>query len=244
MLSGTLASLISPTQPPAQRLPILVPGITMQGLGWMVSFLMYAVYVHRLMQFGLPAPNLRPGMFIAVGPPSFTGLALIGISKNLPPDYGIFAARPLAIEILQIVAIFTAIFLWTLSFWFFCITVIGVLAGIRGMTFHLVWWAFVFPNVGFTIATIQIGNQLDSPGIKWVASVMSCLLVAMWFFVLYSHARAFLTKEIVMPGKDEDKGMCTLSVGFRYWVVNVKAANDGADEYKEDDRKHDTAMPP
>lgn len=221
MLSGTFASLIAPDQPPAQRMPIIVAGVTFQGLGWMVSFLMYAAYVHRLMQFGLPAPNLRPGMFIAVGPPSFTGLALIGLGNALPRDYGYFVTHPLAIEILPVVALFTALFLWTLSFWFFCISLISVLAGLRHMTFHLVWWALVFPNVGFTIATIDIGRQLGSQGILWVASVMTVLLVGMWIFVFISHARAVLRKDIMMPGKDEDK-----------------------DEYKENDRKLGIPIPP
>lgn len=187
-------------------MPILVAGVTFQGLGWMVSFLMYAVYVHRLMQFGLPAPNLRPGMFIAVGPPSFAGLALIGLSNSLPKGYGYFATHPMAIEVLPILALWFAIFLWTLGFWFFCISVISVLTGVRKMTFHLVWWALVFPNVGFTIATIDIGKQLGSEGILWVGSAMTILLVAMWIFVFVAHVRAVLTKQIMMPGKDEDAG--------------------------------------
>lgn len=66
MLCGTFASTIAESQPPVQRMAIIVGGVAFQGLGWTVSFLMYAVYMHRLMQYGLPAPNLRPGMFIAV----------------------------------------------------------------------------------------------------------------------------------------------------------------------------------
>lgn len=90
MLCGTIASIIAPSQPSNQRLAIIIAGLTFQGLGMMVSTLMYATWVVRLMQNGLPAPDLRPGMFIAVGPPSFTGLALIGMSNSLPEDYGYF----------------------------------------------------------------------------------------------------------------------------------------------------------
>ena len=68
------------------------------------------------------------------------------------------------------------------------------------------WYALVFPNVGFTIAVIDIGEQLLSPGIKWVGSAMTILLVTTWLFVLAMHARAVLTKQIMMPGMDEDKG--------------------------------------
>ena len=44
------------------------------------------------------------------------------------------------------------------------------------MTFSLVNWAIVFPNVGFTIAVIDIGEQLESQGIQWVGSIMSILI--------------------------------------------------------------------
>lgn len=108
MLTGTFASQIVKTQPPEHQATIIVAGITMQGLGWMVSILMYGVYITRLMQYGLPEPKLRPGMFIAAGPPSFTGLALIGISSSVPSDYGVFAAHPGMAEMMQQLALLSA----------------------------------------------------------------------------------------------------------------------------------------
>ena len=44
-----------------------IGGLTAQGLGMLVAFLMYAQYIRRLLEFGLPSPNMRPGMFISVG---------------------------------------------------------------------------------------------------------------------------------------------------------------------------------
>lgn len=172
----------------------------------MVAFLMYAVYIHRLMQYGLPNPNLRPGMFIAVGPPSFTGLALIGLSKSLAPDYGYFAGKPTAVEMAQTAALMAGVFLWALGFWFFCIALLAVLWDVKKMCFHLVWWAFIFPNAGFVIATTTIGEQLESQGILWVASAMTILIVTMYLFILCCTIRAVFRKDILMPGKDEDKG--------------------------------------
>ena len=206
MLSGTLAQLIAPSQPPDRRMPIIIGAIGFQGLGWMIALLMYAAYIHRLMGYGLPDPDLRPGMFISVGPPSFTGLALIGLANALPDEYGYFPTRPLAVQILGTVADFTAIFLWTLGFWFFCITLIAVIRGAHKMSFHMIWWGAVFPNVGFAIATIKIGEELESEGILWVGSAMTILLVAGWMFVFVAEMRAIIRKDIIMPGKDEDKG--------------------------------------
>jgi C4-dicarboxylate transporter/malic acid transport protein len=140
MLCGTLASLVAPDQPTTYKLPIIVAGVTTQGLGWTVSFMVYGIYVQRLIQFGLPAPDLRPGMFIAVGPPSMTGLALIGMSQALPANSEYFLERPGMIMMLQGIADLAAMFLWTFSFWIFCISALGVLSGAKRMTFRLAWW--------------------------------------------------------------------------------------------------------
>jgi len=206
MLSGTIASLIAPDQPPAQRLPIIIAGVTFQGLGILVSMIMYPIYLQHLMVDGLPAIDLRPGMFISVGPPGFTSLALIGMANALPPNYSFFATHPIAIEVLQTVALFTGCFLWALGFWFFCISVISAVGGIpKKMAFHLTWWSFVFPNIGFTISTISIGREFESEGILWVGSGMTILVVLIWMFVFYSHVRAVLRHKILWPGRDEDK---------------------------------------
>ena len=90
--------------------------------------------------------------------------------------------------------------------WWFFIAIISVLYGIKQMSFSLVNWALVFPNVGLTIATINIGQQLESQGIQWVGSIMSILVFIIWLFNIFAHARAVLTKRMMMPGQDEDQG--------------------------------------
>lgn len=67
-------------------------------------------------------------------------------------------------------------------------------------------WAFVFPNVGFTIAIIDIGQQLESEGVLWVGSAMTILIVITWISVFVCHVWAVLTERMMMPGMDEDKG--------------------------------------
>lgn len=212
MLSGTVAAIISPTQPPEQALPILFAGATFQGLGISISTYMFSIYLSRLMTLGLPRPDTRPGMFIAVGPPAFTALTFLGISQSLANIYPAYTtvsgvSHPEIIaDIFRIVALSAAIFLWATAFWFFSIAFVSVLHGVftQGITFHLVWWAFVFPNVGFTICTINIGEALMSEGILWLSSVMTVLLVVVWLFVGTMHFRAVWKKQILWPGKDED----------------------------------------
>ncbi|RAL09250.1 tellurite-resistance/dicarboxylate transporter family protein [Aspergillus homomorphus CBS 101889] len=205
MLSGTIASVIAEQQPPRAAIPMIVAGTTFQGLGFSISFLMYAHYIGRLMETGLPSREHRPGMFICVGPPAFTALALIGMTNGLPKDLEVLQNQhPFQdAHILQLLAIATGAFLWALSLWFFSIAVIATIR-LPPTAFHLNWWAMVFPNTGFTLATITLGKSFDSPGVKGVGSAMSICIVGMWLFVFVSNIRAVVKREIVFPGKDED----------------------------------------
>ena len=94
MLSGTVASVIAKYQPSYHAIPILIAGTTFQGLGILISIFMYSNYIGRLMSNGLPNPDTRPGMFISVGPPAFTGLAFIGMA-NAAIDLAAAAERTL-----------------------------------------------------------------------------------------------------------------------------------------------------
>jgi C4-dicarboxylate transporter/malic acid transport protein len=205
MLSGTLAAIGAGRQPRVHAVTMIVAGLTAQGLGMIVSVIMYVMYVHRMIEWGFPAPKSRPSMFIAVGPPAFTSLAIIGMANAFPQDSTYFGDNgPATTNNLRLLATMVAIFIWSLAFWFFCIALIAILAVAKEVTFHLNWWAFVFPNVGFTIATIKIGSMFSSTGVGWVGSVMTIGLVATYLFVLVMCVRAVVTRQILSEGKDED----------------------------------------
>jgi tellurite resistance protein TehA-like permease len=139
MLTGTVAAAVAPVQSPHHRIPILIAGLTFQGLEFWVVMMVYASYLSRLMQWGLPEPNLRPGMFIAVGPSSFTALALIQLSEAVPLQHGSFTVSHGIVQILHIVAVAFSTFIWSLSLWFFITTQIDCLSVARELSFHLVW---------------------------------------------------------------------------------------------------------
>ena len=132
---------------------------------------------------------------------------MIGLSNALPTSYGYFATHPSAAETLHTLAVFTSIFLWMLSFWVFTLAVLGCLKSIPHMGFALPWWALVFPHVGFTLATVRIGEELGSEAILWVGSVMTVLLVATWLMTAGMCVRAVALGQILWPGKDEDRAM-------------------------------------
>lgn len=211
MLVGTLASAIARQQPPSQSLPILVAGLSYQGLGMMVAMFMYSLYFGRLLTSGLPVDMSRPAMFIAVGPPAFTALAFIGMAHDVTQaeifetNIGLDGIDSSLIgPMLLLLALIAAIFLWVLSFWFFAIALVATIEAIPRNDFHLNWYAYVFPNVGFTIATIRIGQRLNAPPIIGLGTGMTVVLFALWLLIVNCHIKAFISRQICWPGKDED----------------------------------------
>lgn len=207
MLTGTIASLIGGSQPPERALAIIVSGCAYQGFGWLISLVAIVALIRNLLDHGLPPPAMRPGMFIPVGACAYTVVALIGQATAIPkpPSYGYFTSHPMAAETLQILALFIGLFLWLFAFWLFAIAFLANVSVIGKMPFSLTWWAFIFPNVGFTIATTMIGRELESETILWVASVMTILLVVIWVVSAVACCMAVWQRKIVWSGRDEDK---------------------------------------
>ncbi|KAK4097600.1 hypothetical protein N658DRAFT_518484 [Parathielavia hyrcaniae] len=204
MLSGTIASVISESQPAAAAgVAVVVAGLTCQGLGIAVASMMYAHMVGRLMQSGLPDREHRTGLFMCVGPPAFTAIAFIGMARGLPENFDHDMDGLVDAAYIETMGVVGAGFLWALSFWWFGIAVLAV-AQSPPKHFHLGWWAAVFPNTGFTLATISLGAAFCNEGILWLATAMSALLLLTYLFVLYHHVRAVIVQDIMYPGRDED----------------------------------------
>ncbi|KAK0639952.1 voltage-dependent anion channel-domain-containing protein [Cercophora newfieldiana] len=203
MLSGTIASVIAGTQPSAQAISIITAGLTCQGLGIAVATMMYAHMMGRLISSGLPHREHRPGLFMCVGPPSFTALAFVGLAKSLPPEFDFDGDGFLDNTEINTMAIIGAGFLWALSFWWFGIAVAAVVIS-PPKDFHLGWWASVFPNVGFVLATLALGREFQNEAVLWFGTAISILMLCVYLFVGANLVKAVWKQEIVYPGRDED----------------------------------------
>jgi hypothetical protein len=130
-------------------------------------------------------------------------------------------------EIVRIIGVMAGLFVILFAYWFFFITTVAIIAGIRKMEFSLNWWAFIFPNAGLTLATIQAGSALKSGAINGVASALTIILVIMWFIVAGFNIRALWQGDVMWPGKDEDKSMERLAWGWRGNIKNEHAHHLG-----------------
>ncbi|KAI0482744.1 C4-dicarboxylate transporter/malic acid transport protein-like protein [Xylariaceae sp. FL0804] len=208
LVLGPLAAVLLYSQPSGAGTPIWLGGLAFNGLGWSITFIMYTIYVTRLVNSKLPEPSKRPGMFVAVGPAGYTSSTFAALGDHapdiVPANYlGLPADLPTG-YIWKAMAVPAAVFVWLLGFWFFALAAVACWRGRRHMHFTMNYWAFVFPQAGLTVGAIQIANAIDSAGIHGVASAMTVGLAAAWLLVAALNVRAVARREVLWPGRDED----------------------------------------
>ncbi|KAF9638203.1 C4-dicarboxylate transporter/malic acid transport protein [Lasiodiplodia theobromae] len=208
LVLGPLGAGLEYSQPPDSGLPIMIGGLMFEGFGWSIAFMMYTLYFTRLINSDIPTEKERPGMYVAVGPAAYTSNTFVAVGsiapKILPPDFlGVQGTS--AAQVWRAVGLPAGVFLWLLGFWFFALASISNVLGWKKMRFTLSYWSFIFPQAGLTIAAVQIGNALNSDGIKGVTSAMTILLVVAWLLVAAATMGAVRKKEVLWPGVDEDE---------------------------------------
>ena len=95
---------------------IIIGGFTVQGVGFLVSMMVYASYIYRLMTQKLPRESMRPGMFVSVGPSAFTAAGILSMAENispaLPKNFMGDDDTQLVGTILRVVASWTSLWIW------------------------------------------------------------------------------------------------------------------------------------
>ncbi|KAI1910233.1 hypothetical protein LOZ61_004593 [Ophidiomyces ophidiicola] len=209
LIVGPLAGVLSAKLPQADAWRIIIGGNTIQGIGFLVSMMVYSAFIYRLMTQKLPKENLRPGMFVSVGPSAFTVVGLVSMGSNAyraVPD-GFLGDSQLSAKIICIVAYFASLWLWGLAIFFFFIAIFAhtSIVGSSTMIFSMTWFSFVFPNTALVTSTFAIARAFSSRAISIVGCVLTVFLFFIYFFVLYMMVRAIRMRHILWPQKGEDR---------------------------------------
>ena len=207
--ASNLAPKLSSRSPPL-ALNVIVSGFVVQGIGFLVSLMIYSAFLYRLMTQKLPKESLRPGMFISVGPSGFTIAGIVGMGQELPqvvPE-DFMGDGELAGRVSRICANWVGLWLWGLALWFFFVSVGAHWScATKGkMDFAMTWYSFIFPNTALTTATFAIAKALNhNKPIEYVGCAMTVGLILVWFFVFGMMVRAVVEKQILWPQKQEDR---------------------------------------
>lgn len=138
---------------------------------WMVLFVVviYRIFFHN------PMPEkFLPTFFILFAPPAIAFIAFIKLTGELSP----FA------RILYHISLFMFILILFQSYKF------------RKIDFYLSWWAYSFPTVAITVATVLMYHLTHSSSYKTLIYFLMFLLSFMMVYLGYRTVRAITKKEI------------------------------------------------
>ncbi|KAL7922954.1 voltage-dependent anion channel domain-containing protein [Trichoderma austrokoningii] len=182
---------------------IAVSAVSTQGTGCLISLMISAAFIYRLMTQKLPRDFQRPGVFISIGPYAFTAgsIAQLGSEANviLPPN---FLGTEHSIEIVKIIALLVGLWLWGLSMWFFLVSVGSLWKYLRtrkGMPFQMTWWSFVFPNTALVTATEIMGNIFENRGLQLFGCAMTIALIIIWIIIFLTMLMCLKQRKLLWP---------------------------------------------
>ncbi|KAJ5550946.1 C4-dicarboxylate/malic acid transporter, partial [Penicillium sp. DV-2018c] len=209
LLIGPIAGALCAKLTPPRSLPTILVGFAIQGIGFLVSLMVYSAFIYRLMSQKLPKETARPGMFVSVGPSAFTVSGILNMASQASRVFPIhfLGNGPLAASIFKVISDFAALWLWGLAIFFFFAATLSHWAVVSGggTPFSMNWFSFVFPNTALVGATFAVGQAFSSGAIDVIGVVMVFPLILMWFFVCIMMMRAIYLKHILWPQKGEDK---------------------------------------
>ncbi|KAH7627038.1 voltage-dependent anion channel-domain-containing protein [Sordaria sp. MPI-SDFR-AT-0083] len=191
---------------------IALASVAVQGTGFLISFMICAAFLYRLMTQKLPRDYQRPGVFISIGPGAFTAAGLVQLANSAPdfvPADFLGTQGGVAISILRILAYMAGIWLWGLSCWFFLVSVGSLWKYLRPegkskLQFQMTWFSFVFPNTALVTATEQLGKAFESDGLKILGCVLTGCIILVWIVVFWRMLECIWRKELLWPKESED----------------------------------------
>ncbi|KXJ96678.1 voltage-dependent anion channel-domain-containing protein [Microdochium bolleyi] len=209
-LAGNLISSATLHSPPPQipYVAIALTAVAVQGAGFLISLMICAAFLYRLMTQKLPTDNQRPGVFISIGPGGFTvaGLVLLGQSASYVIPASLQDGDH-AVYIVRILSILVGLWVYGLSFWFFLVSVGSLwkycIPGHR-MPFQMTWYSFVFPKTALVTGTLALAQALSSPGFRLFGCVLAACLIVVWVTVFSIMVKSVIKKQLLWPKDDED----------------------------------------
>ncbi|EAA26724.3 hypothetical protein GE21DRAFT_3233 [Neurospora crassa] len=191
---------------------IALASVAVQGTGFLISFMICAAFLYRLMTQKLPRDYQRPGVFISIGPGAFTAAGLVQLANSAPdffPTEFLGTQGAVAISILRMLAYMAGIWLWGLSCWFFLVSVGSLWKYLRPerkskLQFQMTWFSFVFPNTALVTATEQLGKAFESDGLKILGCVLTGCIIVVWIVVFWRMLECIWRRELLWPKEAED----------------------------------------
>ncbi|KAL7272795.1 hypothetical protein RUND412_004382 [Rhizina undulata] len=174
--------------------PIIITGVAFQGMGTLVSLLYLPKFIESLHNYSVPSVFNRPYMFLSVAPPAYTAYGFSLLAEQCLLHFPDKIVPGGGIEIIgggvamYYIGLTIALMFWGLAAWLFTIGFFANFTTVAHLdvgTTGLQMFSYVFPNVGFALASITLSRIFGHPKLLAVLSeILGLGIVVGWLFVI------------------------------------------------------------
>jgi C4-dicarboxylate transporter/malic acid transport protein len=137
----------------------------------------------RLALHKLPKRDMGVSSWLALGPLGTGALGLLVLGHDAPAIFGAIGMAGIG-QVAQGIGIIGGLIIWGYGLWWLVMAVAITLSYLReGLPFNMGWWGFTFPLGVFTLATLNLGVQLNMAFFSIFGGFLVAALAGFWMIV-------------------------------------------------------------
>ena len=174
-----------------QALGILLGGYVLWGISVLPAFAILTILMLRLALHKLPSKELAISSWLALGPIGTGALALLILGAQAPQVLAVIDQQSLGVFCQQ-AGIVVSLILMGFGLWWLGIVVLTTLKHAKtALPFNLGWWGLTFPLGVFTLAVLNLAQQLHVSFIQSIGYALAVILIMLWLVVVTKTAQGF-----------------------------------------------------
>lgn len=174
-----------------QALGILLGGYVLWGISVLPAFAILTILMLRLALHKLPSKELAISSWLALGPIGTGALTLLILGAQAPQVLAVIDQQSLGVFCQQ-AGIVVSLILMGFGLWWLGIAVLTTLKHAKtALPFNLGWWGLTFPLGVFTLAVLNLAQQLHVSFIQSIGYALAVILIMLWLVVVTKTAQGF-----------------------------------------------------
>ena len=170
---------------------ILLGSYVLWGVSVLPAFAILTILMLRLVLHKLPEKELAVSSWLALGPIGTAALALLVLGHQAPMLMASLGLAQLG-QFFQQAGILASLILLGFGLWWLGIVVLTTLHHAKqDLPFNLGWWGLTFPLGVYTLAILNLAQQLNLAFLYAVGYAFAAILMLLWSLVATKTAQGF-----------------------------------------------------
>lgn len=171
---------------------ILLGSYVLWGVSVLPAFAILTILMLRLVLHKLPEKELAVSSWLALGPIGTAALALLVLGHQAPTLMASLGLAQLG-QLFHQAGILASLILLGFGLWWLGIAVLTTLHHAKqDLPFNLGWWGLTFPLGVYTLAILNLAQQLNLAFLYAVGYAFAAILMLLWSLVATKTAHGFI----------------------------------------------------